>query len=78
MLSDADKISVELARQMTPQQRMAKTFELTSIAITKARQAIADANPHLNEQEVNLLWVEQAYGKDLATRLRDYLKKRQN
>lgn len=76
MLSDADLVPIELARQMSPQQRLKMALELSTIAIRNARQAIAEANPHLDEQEVNLLWVEDAYGKDLATRYRDYLAKR--
>ena len=74
--SDEEKVSVEQARQMTPQQRISKACELTAIAIGKARQAIAEANPHLDEQEVNLLWMEQAYGKDLADRVRADLARR--
>jgi len=74
--SDEEKVSVEQARQMTPQQRMSKMLELTAISIGKARQAIADANPHLDQQEVNLLWMEQAYGKDLADEVRADLARR--
>jgi hypothetical protein len=80
MLSDAsldeEKDPVEQARRMTPQERIHKALELTAIAITKERKAIAEANPHLDEQEVNLLWMEQAYGKDLADQVRADLARR--
>jgi hypothetical protein len=73
---DAERARVELVRQMTGPQRLAQTRSQTAFVVGLARQAIAKANPQLNQQEVNLLWVEYSYGKDLANRLRDDLKKR--
>ena len=67
---------IERARQMTPQQRFAEMCRLTAEAITAERQAIARANPQLDEQEVGLLWMEQTYGKDLADRVRQDLVQR--
>ena len=69
---------VERARRMTPQERIAEMCRLTAEAITAERQAIARANPGLDEQEVNLLWMEQAYGKDLADRVRQDLEQRKS
>jgi hypothetical protein len=70
---DAERVQIELLRQMTGAQRVAKVRSQTAFVIGLARKAIARANPGLSEQEVNLLWVEHAYGRDLATRLRRYL-----
>jgi hypothetical protein len=80
MSSDAhfDDEQIERARQMTPQQRITEMRRLTSEAILAQRQAIARANPQADEQEVKLLWMEQAYGKDLATRVRQDLERRKN
>ena len=63
---------------MTPPQRVAEMCRLTAEAITAERQAIARANPELDEQEVNLLWMEQAYGKDIADRVRQDLEQRKS
>jgi hypothetical protein len=49
---------------------------LTSLVIGLSRRAIARANPHLDHHEVDMLWVEINYGKDLAARLRNYLEER--
>jgi hypothetical protein len=73
-----DDEQIERARRMTPQERIAETLRLTAEAITAQRQAIATAHPQLDEQEVNLLWMEQAYGKDLADRVREDLEKRKS
>jgi hypothetical protein len=67
---------IERLQRMTPQQRVAETLRLSAEKIAAERQAIAKANPLLSEQEVNLLWMEQAYGKDLADRVREYLRER--
>ena len=69
---------IERMRRMTPQQRLAEAFRLTAEGILAERQAIAKANPHLDEQEVCLLWMEQAYGKELTDRVRQDLERRKN
>jgi hypothetical protein len=80
MLSDthpeAERVQIELLRQMTGAQRIAKLRSQTALVVGLSRQAIARENPHLDEREVNLLWVENTYGKKLATDLRNYLKSR--
>ena len=73
---DAERVQIELLRRMTGAERVAKMRSQTALVIGMSRQAIARANPHLDEQEVNLLWVENAYGKELAMELRRYLKAR--
>jgi transcription initiation factor TFIID subunit TAF12 len=73
---DAERVQIELLRQMTGAQRIAQWQSQTAFVVGLSRQAIARANPQLNEQEVNLLWVEYTYGKDLAKGLRDYLETR--
>jgi hypothetical protein len=73
---DAERVQIELVRQMTDAQRITRWRSLTAVAIGLSRQAIARANPQLNEHEVKLLWVEHAYGKGLATDLRRYLESR--
>jgi hypothetical protein len=73
-----DDEQVERARQMTPQQRVAEARRLTSEASAAQRKAIAEANPQLSEQEVNYLWMEQAYGKELTDRVRAYREQQEN
>jgi hypothetical protein len=73
---DAERVQIELLRRMSGAQRIAKMRAHTAMAIRLSRQAIARANPQLNEQEVILLWVEYTYGKDLAEGYRHYLESR--
>ncbi len=73
---ETERVQIELLRQMTGAQRVAQMRSQTAFAVGLSRQAIARANPQVNEREVNLLWVEYTYGKDIAKRLRDYLETR--
>jgi hypothetical protein len=73
---DAERVLIDLLRQMTGAQKIAKLRSQTAFVIRLSRQAIARANPHLDERGVNLLWVEYTYGKELGTELRRYLESR--
>ena len=77
MLSDthpeAEKVQIELIRQASVAERIARMRSLTATATRSSRQAIAEANPRFSPQEVDLMWVELHYGKELASELRDYL-----
>jgi hypothetical protein len=75
---DAERVQIELLRRMTGAQRITKLRSQTALVVRLSRQAIARANPQLNQHEVDMLWIEYTYGKDLADRVReDWRKKRQ-
>ncbi|MGA2034202.1 MAG: hypothetical protein ABSG68_18310 [Thermoguttaceae bacterium] len=61
---------------MSVAERIARTREWTRMVVHLSRQGIAKANPGLDQPELDLLWVEYHYGRDLAARLREYLEKR--
>lgn len=80
MLSDtspeAEKVQIELLRQATVAERFAMMESLTTMTINLSRRAIARAHPELTPEELKLKWVELHYGKELAARVREYVKKR--
>jgi hypothetical protein len=80
MLSDthpeAERVQLELIRKMTVAERIACMRQWTRVVVQLSRDGIAKANPGLDERELELLWVEHHYGRDLAVRLRDDLEKR--
>jgi len=80
MLSDtspeAEKVQIELLRKASNAQRLGLALSLTDLAIDLAKRAIARANPGLSQRELDLKFVEIHYGKDLAQRVREYLKDR--
>ena len=69
-------IPIELLRKMSTSERIAIMRSLTSALISRSRQEIADANPGLTPEEVNLRWVGHAYGKELEMKLRNFLEDR--
>jgi hypothetical protein len=73
---EAEKVQIELLRQATNAQRLAMALSLTDLAIRLARRAIARANPGLSQQELDLIYLDVHYGRELADRVRDYLKDR--
>ena len=80
MLSDtspeAEKVQIELLRQATNAQRIRLALSMTDLAIGLAKRAIARANPGLSRRELDLIYLEVHYGRELADRVRDYLKDR--
>ncbi|MEN6452316.1 MAG: hypothetical protein ABFC96_17635 [Thermoguttaceae bacterium] len=73
---DAERVQIELLRQMTPEERLRMAFGLTATMVNLSRQTIAALNPGLDARELNLKCVELYYGKELASRLREYLQTR--
>jgi hypothetical protein len=69
---DAEKVQIELIRQATVGERIGAMRSLTTIATNLSRRGIAKANPSFTPQEVNQMWVELHYGKELAQEFREY------
>ena len=71
--SRAEKVQIELIRQSSVAKRISMVRSLSRTAMFLSRRAIRRANPSLSKREVDLLFVELHYGKDLAERLRSYI-----
>ena len=73
---DAEKVMIELLRKATVAQRVARAFSMSAMVKDLSMRAIAKANPEYSEQEVKLKWAELHYGKDLADRVREYIREK--
>jgi len=71
---DAQRVQIESLRKATALERLAKALSLSATVVNLSRQTIVQRYPDLSAQELNLKCVEFYYGKDLAARVRDYLK----
>jgi len=69
----AEKVQVELIRESSVSRRISKVRSLSQTIIYLSRRAIQRTNPFLSDQEVNLSFVANNYGKKLAERLRLYI-----
>lgn len=70
-----EKKLLELIREQSISQRLEKTSSLTTLTLNLSRRAIARANPEKSKQELDLLFVEYHYGKELAAKVRTYIQK---
>ena len=75
-MSDADRIQVDLLRRAGVAERFRLVCSLSSTVVELSRQAIRDRHPEWSEREVLLEWAAVHYGRELAERVRRYLKER--
>ena len=73
---DAERFQLDLIRKMTVAERLARAAEWTAIGGQHVPPGTRPANPAPRKRELDLLWMEQQYGRDLAVRLRNYLQER--
>ncbi len=67
---------ISMLRKATPSQKFAQIRTLSRTTLSLSRRAISRKNATLNENEINYLFIEYHYGKNLANRYRDYIEKR--
>ncbi len=70
---EAEKFQILMLQKASIAKKASITISLSETVIRLARRAISRANPGLSE-EVNLIFVANNYGSDLAKRLSNYLK----
>ena len=71
-----EQIQMELLRKASFAKRFGLMAGLTHFARSLSRQAIARANPNLDEEECDLLFAEHIYGTGLVDRIREYKRRR--
>jgi hypothetical protein len=70
---EAEKVQIELFRAASVAKRISLARSLSATAMFLSRRAIQRANPSFSKRQVDLAFVENHYGQDLADRLRLYL-----
>jgi hypothetical protein len=73
---DAEQVQLDLIRKMSVAERLGRAGEWTRMVMNFSRQRLARENPNLQKRELDLLWIEQQYGADLAARVREQLEDR--
>lgn len=73
-----EKVQFDLLRKAGAAQRLRLARAHTQSATHLARRRIARAHPEWSDQEVALHWAALTYGEDLAERVRDHLRRREN
>ena len=67
---DAEAFQFELLRRMAPSRKIQMVCNLTAAVVALSRQGIRDRHPGLCEREVDLMFIEMNYGKELADGVR--------
>ncbi|MBT4286788.1 MAG: hypothetical protein HOD92_05570 [Deltaproteobacteria bacterium] len=71
---EAEEAQLALIREASIAKRIALVRSLSQTMIQLARRAIKRMNPELNDQEINLIFIENHYGQKLAKDLQEFLK----
>ncbi len=69
----AEKVQIELIRESSVSRRVSRVRSLSRTTMYLSRRAVQRANPLLSERDVDLAFVTNHYGKNLAERLRLYM-----
>ncbi|MDH4240265.1 MAG: hypothetical protein OEW48_11950 [Phycisphaerae bacterium] len=75
--SEAEKVQIELIRESSVSRRISKVRSLSQTTMYLSRRAIQRTKPFLSKQEVDLAFVANHYGENLAEGLRMYLEHEQ-
>jgi hypothetical protein len=73
---EAERVQIELIRKAPPAKRFGLARSLSQSLIQASRQTIRRLHPELSQEELDLLYIELYYSKDLADRVRADLKRR--
>ncbi len=70
-----EKILISLLQKQSLAKKFSCIRSLSEIAINLSKRAIKRANKNLNEEQINSLFIEYNYGKDLAEKVKRYLER---
>ena len=71
--AETEKILISLLQKESRAEKFSQIRSLSEIAIRLSKRAIKRANKNLDEKQINLLFIEYNYGKDLAGKVQKYL-----
>jgi hypothetical protein len=67
---ESERVQIELLRAASPSRRARLALGLSRTVIALSRRALRAAHPDMPEPEIEALWVELHYGRELAEGLR--------
>ncbi len=75
--TETEKKLISLLQKESRVEKFSRIRSLSEITINLSKRAIKKVNNNLNEEQINLLFIEYNYGKDLAEKVKKYLNKTQ-
>jgi len=74
---EAEKVQIDLIRKSSIARRISIVRCLSQTVIYLSRRSIQRSKPHLSKRELDITFVSNHYGQELAERLRLYLEQKQ-
>lgn len=75
---EAERVQIELIRKASPARLFGMVRSMSQTMIQASRETLRQLHPDLTPEELNLLFIELYYGKDLAQHVRMYLEKKKS
>jgi len=73
-----EQVQISLLRKQSIAKKYSVVSSLSQITIQLTKRAIKRANPHMDDCQVNLLFITYLYGEDLANRVEKYINRTRN
>lgn len=70
-----EKVLISILKKDNLAKKFSKIRSLSRLTMQLSKRAIARQNKMLDENQINLLFIEYNYGRELADRVRKYLYK---
>ena len=70
---EAEEVLISLLRKASVARKFAQIRSLSQTTLQLSRRAIARTNKELSERQIDILFVSNHYGKEIATNLENYL-----
>jgi hypothetical protein len=75
---EAEKVQIGLIRKSSISRRISLVRSLSQTVIYLSRRSIRRSMPYLSKRELDIAFISNHYGQELAERLRLYLEKKQS
>ncbi len=73
-----EKILISLFRNQSISKKLSHVRSLSQTTIQLSKRAIAKANKNMSDEQINLLFINYHYGKELAEKVGKYLAQRRS
>lgn len=70
---EAESVLISLYRKASTAKKFSQIRSLSQTTIQLSRRAIARANKDLTDKQIDIIFVSNHYGKEIATNLENYL-----
>jgi hypothetical protein len=76
--AEAERVLISLIRKESTSKKLSRILSLSQTIIQLSKRAITRTNRDLDVDQINLLFINYHYGRDLAEQVKKYLDKGRN